>query len=201
VKALRSPWVTGVLVLVALAVIFFQVIKPQLDRRRPSRAKAPAAATKPVTAKTPPTPKTSKTKSAPPPKQQLAVARQRTVLEDNTTALMPVDRQAAADKFPRWIEAPRRDPFLLVSLEDDGTPGASSPIAQWRLSGIWNQTGSRVAAINSKVYTEGELVEGYKLEKIDADQVWLVVSNRLERLGIVYIGSHNAPKPKARTRR
>lgn len=198
-KFLRSKGVTGLLVVVALGVIYWNVIKPQLDRRGVFRSR-PAAASKSDAKKTAKTTTASKagakgkgTAKAGPkaPPKKVAVTSSR--IAGGVMPDQPVDRTTAAEKFAEWVQAPARDPFLLVPPppEDAYGTNAVSPIAEFRLSGIWHQTGGRYVAISPglqakpKVYTEGEMVEGaYKLAKIEDEQVWLMVSNRLERLSL-----------------
>ena len=62
-------------------------------------------------------------------------------------------------------------------------------MSQWKLKAIWHQTGSRLAVINNGIYTEGDLIEGYKLETIESDGVWLRGPTGREGLGF------GRPKP------
>jgi hypothetical protein len=64
-------------------------------------------------------------------------------------------------------------------------------VIKWKLKGIWRQTGGRVAAINNGVYSEGDSIDGYKIEKIDGDQIWFQGPERLERLG--FDGAQSGP--------
>jgi hypothetical protein len=51
-------------------------------------------------------------------------------------------------------------------------PALVSPVRHWKLKSIWRQTGSQLAAINSGVYTVGDVIEGYRIERIESNQVW-----------------------------
>lgn len=200
-KGLRSPWVTGALVVIAFVVVFYQVVKPQMGRfnlrRKPTPTQVAATAPAPAPAVT-----SSRTVSAPtPPPVAPAASGTNILLEEDAFPSAPVDSSVAQARYKRWLEAPERDPFILVqpieTVEQAEVVQGASPIANWRIRGIWRQTGSRIAAINSGVYKEGDMCEGYKVERIETDQVWIVVSNRLERLRMGYLGKGtNAPPQK-----
>jgi hypothetical protein len=65
----------------------------------------------------------------------------------------------------------------------------NSPVPTWSLQAIWNQTDSRLAVINGRVCRVGDVIEpGYKLIRIEKDEVWIQGPNRNERLGF--------PEPK-----
>jgi hypothetical protein len=60
----------------------------------------------------------------------------------------------------------------------------NSPVPTWTLRGIWNQTDSRLAVINGRVWRVGDVIEpGYKLIRIEKDEVWFQGPYRNERLG------------------
>jgi hypothetical protein len=62
-------------------------------------------------------------------------------------------------------------------------------VSTWALQAIWNQTDSRLAVIDDRVWGVGEEVEpGYKLIRIEKDEVWIQGPHRNERLGF--------PEPK-----
>lgn len=183
-KLLRNPIVTGILAVVALAVVFYQAGGAKLLRARP---KAPSA-----TAIAPPT--------APPAANPVATAANpardngspATGINSNRESAMPsnraVDREFAAANFKHWIRDSRlRDPFLLlqpaVEAVDTTAAETNSPVATWKLKAIWNQTGSRLAVINNGVYRVGDEIEGYKILRIENDEVWFQGQNRKERLG------------------
>jgi hypothetical protein len=84
-----------------------------------------------------------------------------------------IDRQMAEARFSQWAESPRRDPFRLVPFVSDLPVHAyPSPVLGWKLQAIWRQTGGRIATINNRIYAEGDKVQGYRIQKIEADQVW-----------------------------
>ena len=99
-----------------------------------------------------------------------------------------VDAALVEQRFKAWVSAPARDPFLLLAsvarepgLLSDET---NSPVATWTLQGIWNQTDSRLVVINDRVWRVGDEIEpGYKLIRIEKDEVWFQGPYRNERLG------------------
>jgi hypothetical protein len=69
-------------------------------------------------------------------------------------------------------------------------------VSHWKLKSIWRQTGSQLAAINKGVYSEGDVIEGYRIEQIDGDQVWFQGPTGRESLGF----TNPQPPPAAPTR-
>jgi hypothetical protein len=97
-----------------------------------------------------------------------------------------MDRGYLESHFAAWVNAPRRDPFLLAvpaPVQKQVVRG-NSPVESWKLSGIWNQAGSRLAVINKRVYGEGDEIQGFRIQKIAGDEVWFSGTNGLERLGL-----------------
>ena len=168
-KALRSPWVSGALAVVAVAFVCYQLLQPRFKRGRPAKVESPAPAI-----------------AAPQPKAASVVAPAKTAGATNAlaTARAGIDRRIVQARFAEWIDSPQRDPFFFANAP---APKAAeeppSPVPNWRLTGIWRQTGTRVAAINGRVYQEGDQIEGYKIERIESDQVWFQGPAKKERLG------------------
>ena len=176
-KLLRNPVVTGLLAVVAVVVVYIQVVAPNVKcGGRPSPA--PVAVTPP-----------------PAPPGQAAPAAPSQVLSQQTPKVTarvrpdePMDRRFAEVHFDGWVNWPRRDPFFLMS-PDPPDPQANvtvtnSPVTSWKLHLIYVQDGARVAAINRGVYREGDEVQpGYKVIKIEVDEVWFQGPGRKERLG------------------
>ena len=106
-----------------------------------------------------------------------------------------MDRAFLESRFAAWVSAPARDPFLLVMPNEGHSHPVltNSPVANWKLSGIWNQEGIRLAVINHRVYGEGDEIEGYRVERIVGGEVWFLGTNGVERLGIQ---QHHSPPPK-----
>lgn len=180
-KFLRNPWVTGALALVAVAVVFYQVLGSQRSRRP-----APVSPAAPATARPPnaiaPAPGNAQSRATPAP----ALA---SLLATGSPAEAPgsgMDRSYLENRFAAWVNAPQRDPFLLVTVgpAQKIVVPTNSPVASWKLTGIWNQDGGRLAVINNKVHGEGDEIQGYRIERIEGDEVWFNGTNGLERLGL-----------------
>jgi len=161
-KALRNIWVTAGLCAIAAMVVICQFVQPSM-RWRWSSSRHPVSKAAPA--------------SAPPPRPGGPAT---------AVALPPaalIDTQYAQARMAEWIDGPRRDPFLLFNAAQvNRASDKPAAITRLRLKGIWRQTGGRIAAINNKVYREGDIVEGYRIERIDADQVWFAGPDRNERL-------------------
>jgi hypothetical protein len=156
VKLLQNPWVTGGLCLAALAVVYLQIFQDKSSRPTSGMPSSAAVSLGPV------------------PTQKAAPASAEPVQPRNTEiAGTSIDRRYMQAHLSEWIDNPRRDPFLLETpfLDKDGNQ-TSSPVARWKLKAIWRQTGGRVAAINDRVYEEGDEIQGYKIERIEGDRVW-----------------------------
>ena len=167
-KFLRSPIVTGILVVLAALVVMYQfagqnIHFPRLGGTAGQVVKAIAPALVPP----------------PPPAPAPAPAVQAESAPDPT-----IDRAYLEARFARWVAAPQRDPFLLFStdpkLKDDDE--FKSPLEHWHLNGIWDQTGGKLAVINKRVHRVGDEIEGYKIYKIEGEEVWFQGPKRKERL-------------------
>jgi len=174
-KLLRNPWVTGALAVIAVAVVVYQVVAPQRSRRP-----APASPASP-TAAVAPAPGNPGSRATP-------------ALQHSGSGM---DRSYIESRFAGWVNVPRRDPFLLFASgpAQKNLMHTNSPLASWKLTGIWNQAGSRLAVINNKVYGVGDAIQGYQVEKIEGDEVWLNGTNGLERLGFQRHRSAAPPSP------
>ncbi len=161
-KPLNNPWVVGALCVVALGLAGYQFLAPH---RRPGIS--PAAAT--------PAP-------APVPSRPSALSAHSLAPAQAAAPPSLIDQTYVLSHLAQWIEAPQRDPFLLPTASFHGA-ATGSPVIKWKLRAIWNQTGCRLAVINKGIYAEGDLVEGYRLEKIESDGVWLRGPTGREGLG------------------
>jgi hypothetical protein len=169
-KFLRSPIVSGILAVLAVLVVVYQfagsnIHFPRLGGTAGQVVKAIAPALMPP----------------PPAPAPAAVAAQAEAAPDPT-----IDRAYLEARFARWVAAPQRDPFLLFSadpkdkLKDDDE--FKSPLDHWHLNGIWDQTGGKLAVINKRVHRIGDEIEGYKILKIEGEEVWFQGPKRKERL-------------------
>jgi len=76
----------------------------------------------------------------------------------------------------RWLESPRRDPFRILV---PSSPQPAGPKASERLTlhAIWRQSGSKLAILNQEIVREGAAFEGFDIETIEADAVWVRGTN------------------------
>jgi hypothetical protein len=151
-KILRNPWVVGVLSLLAVVVVFYQTSHSRWQSGL--SAEAPPQSQGTVQAEPSPAPPSH------------ATSPKGSIQPD-----ADIDQHYAESHLAGWAESPGRDPFLLVTLKA-GT-GAVTPVSRWKLQAIWSQTGGRVAVINQHIHSEGDVIDGYKIERIDTDRVWL----------------------------
>ena len=176
-KLLRNPIVTGVLAVIAVVVVYLQVA-PQ-GRFSLGGAGTPALALAPAAAPAP----------APPAAPASAPAVSTVVAAEAYTApSRAVDREFVELHFDGWVNWPQRDPFLILTPDPPDLKNkdvdANSPVGSWKLKAIWAQTASRpLAVINHGVYREGDEIQGYKIIKIEGDEVWFQGPRRKERLG------------------
>ena len=110
-----------------------------------------------------------------------------------------IDREYVEARFAKWVVSPGRDPFLLLGAEPKEKELMEmfepSPIAKWKLNAIWDQTGSRLAVINSAVHQVGDEIAGFKIIRIESEEVWFQGPHRKERLGLLNRGPAVLPNP------
>jgi len=182
-KFLQNPIVTGVLVVIAVIVVFIQIV-PQA-RIRLFSATAPAAV--PIVAMATPAPAPF---AAPPAAAPAARAPSNAVpAEADIRPKKPVDREFLELHFDGWVQWPQRDPFLIITPDPPELKNkdvdVNSPVGSWKLQAIWAQTGSEpLAVINRGVYKVGDEIQGYKIIKIEGDEVLFQGPRRRERLGL-----------------
>lgn len=175
-KFLRKPWFVITLAVAALGVVLYNQVLPHLGS---SNTKAKAA-TGPAVATPGPAAASAATAQKPVP----------------AVALTPIDPAYALARFQGWIDAPARDPFLLyIPVAPKAAPQLPA-LSSLCLKAIWRQTGTGLAVINDKLLGVGDEVSGYPIERIEADQVWLKVAGKLERLDFATYqpGITNAPR-------
>jgi hypothetical protein len=112
-------------------------------------------------------------------------------------ALTPIDAAAVGSRFVQWLEAPRRDPFEVYRAALTGPPGPSAA-KLLSLKAIWRQAGGQLAVINSAVLAEGDEIAGFKLERIEADAVWVRGTNGSERVEFSLVTTAANPSAQAR---
>ena len=179
-RLLRNPIVTGLLAVVAVVVVYIQIAPhARLNLFAPSAPPLPMVSPPPA-----PAPAPASSVAAPASAGQPAA----TVAEADPPSQRPVDREFVELHFDGWVNWPQRDPFLVMT-PDPPYPktkdvDANSPVATWKLKAIYAQSGSKpIAAINHGVYREGDDIQGYKIIKIEGDEVWFQGPRRKERLG------------------
>jgi hypothetical protein len=107
-----------------------------------------------------------------------------------------IDFGAVKQGLARWTEAPGRDPFqVAVPSVIEVAPATPSPVSQFKLRAIWQQTGGRAAVINDRVLLEGDILAGCKLERIETDRVWFQGPEKRESL---IFGQVTPPPPPPR---
>jgi hypothetical protein len=187
-KVIGNPWIVGGLCLFAVGLVVHQVLA---FRRPGGGAAAPnGPAFVPAASPTGPAPGALAEGAS-----DVGRATAQTTPGANvTTPATLIDRSYVQSRLAQWVESPRRDPFLFSPAGKPG-PAAASPVSRWELKAIWQQTGSRLAAINKGVYAEGDLIQGYRLERIESDRVWLQSPTGREGLGF----TRPQPAPAAPT--
>jgi hypothetical protein len=183
-RLFRNPIVTGILTLLAAALVFYRLVLPYLG---PGIA-APFAAQAPV-------PDASRSR---------AVAAASALRDQLSEAAAPVqgptiDRDYLEARFAKWVASPKRDPFLVLGVDPKDKEMQDllepSPVAKWKLNAIWDQTGSRLAVINNAVHQVGDEISGFKIIRIEANEVWFQGPKRKERLGLLQHGPVVLPNP------
>jgi hypothetical protein len=153
-KPLQNPIVVGALALVAVLLVFRSATQPILKRSAPAKQQpaAPAA----VKEKTPPAP-------VAPAAPTMADARQ---AEQGTG----IDLARVGWDFNA---APPRDPFQMN--ESLLPPARLAPPAGevLNLTAIWRQTGDSLAVINGRILRRDDSIEGFQIESIETNFVWV----------------------------
>ena len=93
----------------------------------------------------------------------------------------PIDLGLAESNFMRIVESQPRDPFQITEVVVPVSP-IYSPVSLLKLRAIWRQSGSRAVVINGRIYVEGDTVEGFQIDRIDGDRVWLKGPEKIEQL-------------------
>lgn len=114
--------------------------------------------------------------------QKVASAKQ-TVSTNTLWPDAPIDLDKVQASLPQWLDAPPRDPFQVTEpIVTAAVVQVYSPISQLKLNAIWRQSGGSAAVINGRLVEQGDTVEGLKLERIEADRVWLKGPEKTEAL-------------------
>jgi len=181
-KLLRNPYVVIGLALVALVLVFRNAVAPGLKRfglftrQKITQAAATILPAAPV-----------KTNA---PAMQPVLEKARGIKPEVAIELSQVGWQANG--------SPRRDPFRGANRI-----GYPSALENLSLAATYRQTGGSFAVINSTIVTEGEIINGFKIENIEADLVWVRGEGGREKLQFksdaAPTGSEAGPLPAAQT--
>jgi hypothetical protein len=180
-KFLRNPIVTGILAVVAVVVVLYQVMGSNIHLHLGGTAARVVQTIAPSLVPPPPPP-----------------VQTNQVVESNSMPDVTIDRGYLEARFAKWVTSPLRDPFLLFASDKEKLKEDvefASPISKWKLSGIWDQTGGKLAVINKSVHRIGDEIEGYKIVKIEGGEVWFQGPKRRERLALESRGPAYVPNP------
>jgi hypothetical protein len=174
-KFLRNPIVTGILAVVAVMVVAYQFMGSNIRFNFRGKTAQVVRAIAPTL--------------APAPAPASVVAPSNLVAETSgPVAEATIDRAYLEARFAKWVASPQRDPFLLFGadpkLNGKDDEEFASPISKWKLNGIWDQTGGKLAVINKRVHRVGDEIEGYKIVRIEGEEVWFQGPKRKERLAL-----------------
>ena len=181
-KALNDPKVVGILCVLAVIAVYFNVMGPSLGQPDPAGA--------------PPSPSASAAGPAVAPPPQAAVP-----------AGSPPPESGAGQKPAKadisemgWPERMGRDPFA----PPPGTPARMTRrqgmVAQLtsiplQLDAVAADVGGRLAVINQRIVEEGEQIAGYRVVRIHPDEVTVEGPRGRERLEFVE-GKKEGPEPQ-----
>ncbi len=171
-KFLRNPIVTGILAVIAVLVVVYQFAGTKFNFHLSGTAARVVQTIAPAFVSAPPAP-TPATNKLP----EVSAA----------GPSVDIDRGYLEARFAKWVAVPQRDPFLLFVTDKEKTKEEAefaSPIAKWKLQGIWDQTGGKLAVINKRVHRIGDEIEGYTILRIEGDEVWFQGPKRKERLAL-----------------
>jgi hypothetical protein len=90
-------------------------------------------------------------------------------------------------RFRKWVEAPNRDPFGQYPKggpTNEVTSVVTNAPDVLRLTAIWRQSGDRLAVINNLVAGEGTVIQGYRIDRIEADWVRVIGARGAEEIRI-----------------
>jgi hypothetical protein len=163
-RLLQNKWFVSLLGVAALLLVVVQ-FRPSSPPGLPARTTASRKKSPPAP---PPRQAGPKTTPAPAADQLPAVA---------------AERDTLAARFAEWRDAPRRDPF------DSGVRAPRKPaerrVPAWQvlsLTAIWRQTGGSLAVVNNRVVGIQDVVQGYQIQSILPDSIWVVGKNGRERV-------------------
>ena len=82
-----------------------------------------------------------------------------------------IDLAYVRSRWDQWLNAPARDPFLVVRAATPRPAAVETPVSRFQLVATWLQTGGRMAVIDRVVYAEGDQLAEYRIVRINAEEV------------------------------
>lgn len=179
-KLLQNKAVVGGMAAVAFGVMAYNIGEPIYRRSHPKRpaaaaSKTAAAAGLPAAPTSPGAPTASASSESP------------------ASPGSSVDRAFYVTRFPEWVQSPPLDPFTPPPAPAPETPKGPSAVEVLKLQGTWRQTGGMVAVVNRLTLMEGETVDGFTVNRIEADRVLVVGPRGVEE--IRFAGDPGASAP------
>lgn len=179
-KLFRNPYVVAGLAVVAVGLVFYQMMPHMKWLRRTKSAKAPVPVAQTASAVTPPIAAPAPRPASPvvPPPAELSQA------DLSTPSLHPfaLELLVLQRDSERWAAAPAKDPFKVRFYTTRST-NALPATQVLTLGGIWHQQQSSLVVINNKVLAQGNEILGYMITKIDSEGVWVEGQNGSEFVG------------------
>ena len=154
-KLFQNPLVVGGLAVAAAALVFWNVIGPMWSRR--AAAPAPNVSVALPTPALTPSPAPKPAALPPPPIAKIEPGER-----------IDTNRLGWTGK-----SAPQRDPFQVVTNEAGQQRVHPSAMDVLSLGAVWRQTGGDFAVINGRVVATGDAIEGFKIEDIEQNLVWV----------------------------
>ena len=173
-KLLRNPIVMVLLVVVALALVFRNVLWSILAGPHGAGMRSKAAQTG-TAVTTKPVEKIVKALAAKP------------AATGKFSTGAGIDLAAAQGGAAPWIVSPLRDPFLGRVRPRNAAGAYPLAIELLTLQGIWMQPDVKLAVVNSTMVSQGEKILEFRIEEIESDHLWVQGPNGRER---VDFGSH-----------
>lgn len=151
----QNPWVVAGLALAAGGSLYYQLnVRTKLTKAKPMVAGVPVASVAGVSAEHP------------------VGAIKTGAVAVPVELSWGVDLDYVNQRYRKWTESPNRDPF---GVQLKAIPAMHANITNvsdvLRVAAIWRQTGQRLAVINNQVVMEGAELEGFRIEKIEADVI------------------------------
>ena len=180
-RFLKSQGIVLILAAVAVLLVGKNLLWPWLKPKFASRPAAPTAAT--VSAPVPTAASSGVPKPTPSPTLNTTVTKLVDVMK--AAAAAPAAGARRERLNPRelsnlavaWNSSPLRDPFKKRSMLSE-----KSARDQLTLTGILRQTDSELAVINNRILAIGDSILDFKIEKVEADRVWVSGPNGREAL-------------------